>query len=399
MRATLPLGLAGLMMSGMMGCAEPPTGSSTPVVVPSSPPSSVVALTGTVDLDRGTLEFAPMAPSSLAGFSPAIYGDQNVNIRLYNSPVALDSSTSTWRWTANVGIRNMRPHYIGDEENSVAPIDTMGVFVFFVQEPILGQPCAGCFARIANYQGAMSFDAPNRKFFYWPERLNPMGSPLGDTTRVRRSWTFETSAGVRSFSFNVLVDAAWPSPYETRWKVEYTADALPGSLGAPWKLEGTSGNASVSGGSLALRGGSSALYYRRDPIAPEQDAYVHAVLRLNGGGSQPEIGILLSDRVRLIAVGVANGTIGLISNAGTFLPGTTASLGNGTHAVQLRKYAADSAAYFVDGVRRGAAAYGSLSLDTFTPALSSVLFGALPTSGASNSIWDTVIYEIGVVSP
>jgi hypothetical protein len=245
----------------------------------------------------------------------------------------------------------------------------------------------------------MSFDAPNRKYFYWPERLNPTGSLLGDTTDVRRTWVFETSAGVRSFSFSVLVAAAWPAPYESRWKVEYPADSLPGSLVAPWKFDGIGGNASVSGGSLALRGSFSGLYYRRDPIAPLQDAYVHAVMRLNGGGSQPEIGVLLSDRVKLIAVGVSNGTIGLISNAGTFLSGTTASLGNGSHVVQLRKYAADSAVYFVDGVRRAAASYASLSSDTFTPALSSVSFGALPTSDGSNSTWDSVIYEIGVASP
>src|SRR3546814_8586782 len=52
----------------------------------------------------------------------------------------------------------------------------------------------GCFARIANYQGTMSFDAPLRKYFHWPERLNEMGSLLGDTTRARRTWIFETVA-------------------------------------------------------------------------------------------------------------------------------------------------------------------------------------------------------------
>ncbi|HET6701168.1 MAG TPA: hypothetical protein VFH14_05170, partial [Gemmatimonadaceae bacterium] len=62
-------------------------------------------------------------------------------------------------------------------------------------------------------------------------------------------------------------------------------------------------------------------------------------------------------------------------------------------------YAADSAVYFVDGVRRGAASYASLSPDTFTPALSSVSFGSLPTSVGSNSTWESVIFEIGAASP
>lgn len=395
MRATLPL--AGLII-GLSACTEPPTGPSAPLI-PSRPQGTAAALRGTVDLDRGTLEFAPVIPGSFPGFAPAIYGDQNVNVRLYNTPVVVDSSTSTWRWTANVGVRNMRPHPIGDEETASTPADTIGVFVFFVQEPVLGTPCGGCFARIANFQGTMSFDAPQRKYFHWPERLNELNAPLGDTTRSRRTWTFETSAGVRSFSFSVLVAAAWPAPYENRWRVEYTADALPAASAPAWKFQGTGGNSSVSGGSLSLRGRFSGLFYRRDPIAPAQNAYAHAVVRFSGGGSQPEVGLVLSDRVKLMGVGVANGIVGLISNAGTFIAGTTSSFGNGTHELQLRKYGADSVVYFVDGVRRAAAPYINLSADTFTPPMSSVSFGGLPTSDGTNSTWDSVIYEIGVPAP
>jgi hypothetical protein len=398
MRATPPLGRAGLLIVAVIACAEPPTGASAPFA-PVDPVPAMAVLRGTVDLDRGTMEFTPVTPLGLSGFAPAIYGDQNVNVRLYNSPVAIDSSTSTWRWAANVGIRNMRPHPIGDEETSAVPLDTMGVYVFFTQEPVVNPPCGGCFARIANHQGAMSFDAPLRKYFHWPERLNEMGSLLGDTTLVRRTWIFETSAGVRSFSFNVLVAAAWPAPYETRWRVEYTADQLPDISSPVWRFVGIGGNVSISGGTLSLRGNFSGLYYRRDPIAPTQDAYADAVMRRIGGGSQPDVGLILSDRVKLIGIGVANGGVGLISNTGAFLPGTATSLGNGTHQIQIRKYAADSAVYFVDGVRRGAASYASLSPDTFTPALSSVSFGSLPTSVGSNSTWESVIFEIGAASP
>jgi hypothetical protein len=226
-----------------------------------------------------------------------------------------------------------------------------------------------------------------------------MGSVLGDTTRARRTWTFETNPGVRAFSFTVLVSTAWPAPYENRWRVEYTADALPSNSAPAWKFDGSGGNASVSGGNLLLRGKFAGLFYRRDPIAPAQDAYIHALVRFNGGGSRPEIGLILSDRVKLIGLGVANGLVGLLSSSGAFLPGTTSVLGSGGHEVQLRKYAADSAVYFVDGVRRGATSYANLSADTFTPALSSVSFGGLPTSDGSNSTWESVIYEIGAVSP
>jgi hypothetical protein len=181
--------------------------------------------------------------------------------------------------------------------------------------------------------------------------------------------------------------------------VEYTADALPGNSAPAWKFAGSGGNVSASGGTLSLRGRFSGLFYRRDPIAPSQSAYVHAVVRASGGGSAPEAGILLSDRVKLMGLGVANGVVGIISNAGSFLSGTTSSLGNGAHELQLRKYAADSVVYVVDGVRRGAASYASLPADALTPPLSSVSFGGLPTSGGSNSTWESVIYEIGVPAP
>lgn len=373
-------------------------GGSAPLI-PAGPLPTLAAVRGTIDLDRGTLEFSPLSARGLPGFAPAIYGDQHVNVRLYNTPVVPDTSTTTWRWTADVGIQNLRAHPIGDEEVAVAPVDTMGVYVFFTQEPVVNTPCSGCVARIANHDGAMSFDAPLRKYFHWPERLNERGSPSGDTTRVRRTWTFETSAGVRSFSFTVLVAAAWPAPHESRWRIEYTADELPQTSSPAWKFEGSGGNASASGGTLLLRGRFSGLYYRRDPIAPTQNAYADAVVRFSGGGARPELGLLLSDRVKLIGVAVGNGITGLISSSGTFVPGTTTSLTNGVHQIQLRKYAADSAVYFVDGARRGAASYASLSADTFTPPLSSVSFGGLPTTDGTNSTWDSVIYEIGAVSP
>jgi hypothetical protein len=122
-------------------------------------------------------------------------------------------------------------------------------------------------------------------------------------------------------------------------------------------------------------------------------------MRFSGGGGRPELGLILSDRVKLIGVAVASGIVGLVSNSGTFLPGTTTSLTNGVHQIQIRKYAADSAVYFVDGARRGAAFYAALPADTLTPPLSSVSFGGLPTTDGSNSTWESVIYEIGVASP
>jgi hypothetical protein len=387
----------------MIGCAEVPTAAPPAPIVPSVAPLAM--LRGTVDLDRHTLTFSPVIPNGTAGFVAAIYGDQNVNVRLYNSAVVLDSSTAPWRWSASVGIRNMRPHYVGDEEAVATPLDTMGVYVFFVQDATPGQPCTGCFARIGNHDGTLSFNAPNQKFFHWRERLNPMSSPAGDTTQSRRVWQFETSPGVRSFSFVVLIAAAWPPPHETRWRIHYPADVLPGNAAPSWKTEAWSpgGSASVGSGVLSIRGNSGGLYmfYRRDPIAPAQNAYMSAaVTTASGGATRPEVALLLSDHVRLIALGISATRVGVMTNTGQFQSGTISALTSGTHTFQLRKYAADSIVWFVDGTRRGRATYSSLSPDTFTSTPGAhAAFGAVPTPGGNTSTWDDVIYEIGAASP
>jgi hypothetical protein len=394
----------GLAMMTLMSCSEPLTSGPEPLIPVTSLPA-LSTLRGSVDLDRATLEFAPVAPPSVPGFSPAIYGDQNVNVRLYNTRVVVDSSASPWRWTASVGIRNMRSHFIGDEETAAAPLDTIGIYVFFVQDAVPGQPCPGCFARIANHDGTLSFDAPNQKFFYWHERLNPVGSPLGDTTLARRVWQFETSAGVRSFAFTVLIAAPWPPPQEARWKIQYTADVLPGTAAPPWKTEGaaTGGTASASGGSLSLTTNTDGqlMFYRRDPIAPTQSAYVDARAELvSGANSRPQIAILLSDHVKLIALGVSGNRVGIMKSDGHFDGGTTSSLSSGTHQFQLRKYSADSVVWFVDGIRRGGATYSSLANDTFTSSSGAhAAFGAVATGSGSSSTWNDVIYEIGAAAP
>lgn len=404
MRATPTWGLIALAIMTLTSCSELPTASPEPFV-PATPGSSLGMLRATVELDRATLEFTPVVPSAIPGLSTAIYGDQNVNVRLYNSRVAVDSSTNIWQWTASVGIRNMRSHFIGDEETAATPLDTIGIYVFFVRDAVPGQPCPGCFARIANHDGTMSFDAPNQKFFYWHERLNPMGAALGDTTLARRVWRFETSAGVRSFTFSVLIAAPWPAPHEARWKVQYTADVLPGAAAPPWKSEssGSGGSASVSGGSLSLTGNATGqlMPYRRDPIASSQDAYIEASVRLeSGASSRPQIALMLSDHVKFFALGISGNRVGLMRSDGQFDRGTTSSLASGTHQFQLRKYAADSIVWFVDGLRRGRATYSSLSDDTFTSSSGAyVAFGALATGSGNRSTWNHVIYEIGAVSP
>ena len=74
--------------------------SSEPRVI--APPTGRVplgigtaAFRGTVDMRSGALTFEPVsATSGTSGISRAIYGNQGVDVRIYTTPVTIDSTTS-----------------------------------------------------------------------------------------------------------------------------------------------------------------------------------------------------------------------------------------------------------------------------------------------------------------
>ena len=225
-----------LVCSVALACVDAPTARETEEVP--AIPQRVIALRGEVDADRGTMTFRPV-PVGGSSISPAIYGDQGVTAQLYNTPVVVTQPSPTVRrFEAQVGVRNLLSHVVGDEQSGAAPPDTVGIFVFFTSGPTVTtpSPCPGCTVTMVSHQGSQTFTAPSQKFFHWQERLAPAGS-LGDTTTVRKLWHFDASTAVTGFRFDVLISAPWASPNETRWKVEYPADSVPAVGSEPrWTL-------------------------------------------------------------------------------------------------------------------------------------------------------------------
>ncbi|MFN2397885.1 MAG: hypothetical protein ABR543_04475 [Gemmatimonadaceae bacterium] len=383
-----------------------PTGKNE-VVVPVTSQPLLAEVRASVDAATGTISFQPVANASrVQGLRTQMYGSQNVNLRLYNDAPQVTSTAVLKTITTNVGIRNLLVHPIGDEENS-GPADVLGIFVFFTTEPVVTQPnpCAGCFARVAKHHGTGTFDAPNRKYYYWRERLASAGSP-GDTS-TRRLWTFEMSPQVTNFVFTVLVSAAWPPPYETRWKVRYTAatDSEPDLYSEPrWTrlTSGAGGLLSILGGNLRLVGNPLGELYqiRRDSITTTGDAYIEASIDLNTRGSSAQVGMAFADGVKLVALGIAGSRVGFVTYPGLSFIGTPYSVSTDNfHTYQLRKYKADSAVFFMDGVRRGRISYSSFSADPNTPVSPYVIWGAGATRSGSNSDWRYVLYELGSPMP
>lgn len=390
-------------LAGVVACGEYLPTSPPPVSIPVTNPLALGALRGRVDVVAGTLTFESTQSSAILGASLSIYGDQHVSVRVYNGPVTQTLVGAKRLFSANVGIRNLRNHHIGDEQAGASPADISGIYVFFSSDPTVSSTssaCPACTVIVQNNQGTMAFNAPGQKYFHWQERLGPFGGG-SDTTLSRKTWTFEADSAVKNFSFDVMVSAAWPSPNETRWKTVYDGDSLPDTQSEPrWRRQ-TSGVATVISlaGLLSITAdrNEEVSFFRQDSIAQDENAYAETTMRLLTIKNNPQVALSINDGARYTALALDNGDVGFINSGGNFIGGTYKVSTLTFHAYQLRKYADDSAVIFVDGVRRLKANYTSLSASAAT---SQVKFGSLPTAKQLNvSEWDYVIYEIGATQP
>ncbi|MFN2399539.1 MAG: hypothetical protein ABR543_13015 [Gemmatimonadaceae bacterium] len=385
-------------------------------MTPSQPyipiPPRYAAVRGSVNLSTGTMTCDARPSSETAsGLHAQIYGVQNVSVRLYNSTVQIDSITTPGvkRITTMVGIENLLGHSVGDEQAGLVPGDTMGVHVFFTDEPTVTSPspCSSCSVAITNYHGTLAFTDLGQKYFHWPERLGAVGS-ITDTTLNRKLWTFESSAAVTNFTFTVLVNAAWPPPDETAWQVEYTGDSLPDTQAEPrWRRQvvGVGASATAGAGALDIAITSSVAetsinFQRRDSLESTTNAFAEARFSLNSGTSGGNTGFGFDDDTKIIQVGVSTTEAGFVNSSHNFID--KVSLTSGVfHVFQIRKFAPDSAQLWIDGARRLTLNYSAFGPSDVVAGIPSFFrFGSRATSlGGNESTWDYVIYKIGCSDP
>lgn len=412
------------MLGGAIACGEAsPSSGTSPVLAPASRPITRVArLRGTLDVASGTLTFDPVSASgtSLAGsgVNAAMYGEQGVTVRIYNSAVVTSAPVGGKKtYAANVGVRNLLAYRIGDEQGGLAPADTMGIYIFTNTAPVVSgtsSPCA-CTVTVRNPTGSRPFTSlTNQPYWYWPELVGPANGGA-DTTLLRKQWVFEADTQVTRFSFDVLVSAAWPAPNENVWTVQYSADSLPDTQAEPrWRKFGTSKvTAVIAGTTLQLdlqRSKDSIMYVRRDSVSSTADALIEATFRLDSGGgsASPQAGIAIDDKSRYIAlfvsdtVGTTAARVGFLAPGGGFVAGASDIVAvHAMHKYRFQKYGADSVVAFVDGTRRFKAAYNSLPPTRAAGALpSSFAFGIAQTSSRNTTTtWSAVSYQIGQATP
>ena len=377
---------------------------------------------GTVDVATGTLTFDPLGsgtasslamPSAMSSqVRTQMYGDQGLTVRLYSSAVTVVNPSSPGKKTYSgaVGLRNLLPHSIGDEQSSLTPLDTMGIFVVFTAAPTVRAPssCPGCTVTVLNADGVEAFDAPNEQYFYWKEHLRAAGSGF-DTTRTRRTWTFEASTGVTNFSFEVLVSAAWPRPQESVWRVGFGGDSLPDTQSEPRWLRvfgGGGTSASATAGELTITTGASGnflTFLRQDSLASSESAYMEGRFRLarSSSANLPYTGMIIDDDTRTIAVGISGTAVGFVNGGlSGFLPGGTVSMSTSLNRTyQLRKFGSDSAQIWVDGSRVLSRPYSQFDTSTQGLFKSFFAFGSIAQQNANSAVFDYVNYVLGQATP
>jgi len=405
----------------LMGCSDERRITAPEIRPIASPSIELGEMRATVDVVAGTMTFEPIAPRAVSGgagiISAAIYGNQGVTVRIFNSPVvtAMSATPGKKTFTANVGIRNLLSYPIGDEQSAAAPMDTIGLDVFLGSGPTVvatSSPCSpGCTVTVKNADGSRSFNSPNQQYWHYDDRLGAAGSGT-DTTRVRKVWTFEADTQVTNFSFSVVVNAPWPAPFETRWKVDFEADSLPQSpAGTRWQqiIGGAGATLTTNAGLMTLSTANKVThaFARHDSLDATNSAYMEARFRRTDvGSSKPEEVVLgMADDSKFIAIGITLSRVGFIGATYEFTGTSYAVAATSFHTYQLRKFGADSVQLLIDGTRVGSRAYSALP-NTAAGAPSAFFFGgpgavlAAPANvAAQSSIWDYVIYEIGVPTP
>ena len=421
MSAPRKFAIFAMAIAALAACSDrvPSTAPENP---PPIEPPALARIIATVDAKSGTMTFDPV-PSARRSvrndISAAIYGDQGLTVRIYNTPVTVTPvGGGRKQYSGDVGIQNLLDHSIGDEQAGPAS-HNLGIYVFVTNGPTVtttSSPCSpACTVNVVGQHGIRQFTAAGQPYWYWGEQLAAAGQP-GDTTTNRVTWTFEADTQVTGFQFEVLVSAAWPAPEETRWAVVYGGDSLPNAESEPrWFRNNLAGNVTTienqpqSGMIRVIASqGASLIYLRTDSVTSTMDAYVEARIQVQSVQplTAPEISFGLDDRTKFIGVGLSSTQAGFLSGALTLISGGSAVINTTQfHTYQLRKYAADSVALYIDGVRRAGLTYAALPAPIASSNSFGFYFGPLGSGPSANSFqgntsnWDYVIYEMGATQP
>jgi hypothetical protein len=153
-----------------------------------------------------------------------ILGGQGVYVLLTSGGTSYNGTSHIF--TTSVTLKNLTAGPLGTSDGSVA--DPAGIRVFFHSGPTA---VGGGSVAVANQDGSASFTGVNQPYFQYPGILG------GGATSGARTWNFNVSGTVTSFTFQVLVASQVPQPAGI---LRFLYDSL-GTEGSLRGVFGTSG--------------------------------------------------------------------------------------------------------------------------------------------------------------
>lgn len=134
------------------------------------------------------------ASGGAGGASAAVFGGQNVYVKLQASNISYDSTTQIFR--TDVTVENLLNEAIGTPDGTTADPD--GIRVFFNSGPAVTSGSGT--VTVANPDGTGFFTAPNQPYFTYSEIL------AKNDTSAANTWQFNMPPTVGYFVFSVLLE-------------------------------------------------------------------------------------------------------------------------------------------------------------------------------------------------
>jgi hypothetical protein len=385
-----------------------------------------------------SLDSARRSPSMPDGLRLATYGTQNTDVKVFNSTVAATTVGGRKRFTADVGLKNLKSFAIGDEQRSggAPPLDTMGIYVF-QSDPVISCSPVVCDVQIFNEHGTGTFTAPNQKYFWYHDRVI-----AGDSTRANSGctvvtpgfrgceWIFDASSNTTMFSFFVQIRAAWEpvAGGDTEFSIVYEGDSMPESRAEPrWDVTtrstASTGWTVTEGTELSIIQSATTFnitreYIRRDSIHSGDVGFFQATMHQTTSSAKPATFVIgyfgIDDNTKFLGVGLNKTQVGFMTSAFAFIAGATATTTPATvHTYKLVKNGTGNVELFMDGSATPtlSLAYTSASWSPSVTLSSNdysfFFFGhRTGTNGSGNdapgnswtTFWDQIVYKIGNTS-
>jgi hypothetical protein len=250
----------------------------------------------------------PVDPEG-AGRGNKLLGGQEKYVRLTSSGTAYDGGTEIF--SSNVTVQNLLKQSMGTTDGSTVT----GVDVFFASGPTVTSGAAGSSVTVSNYDGTGTFTASNQRYFHYAEILATY------QISAAKSWQFQISGAVSTFSFMVyvsaplvdestsLLDEVWDGDTSTDW-----------TLGSNWQ----GGVAPDSANTVSIPADSLLAPGHNQPVLTANARLTH--LRVGYDSSLGLAGYTLTAFGNLDAVGTVSGGTVRVAGTGAYVGGNVAAV-------------------------------------------------------------------------